>query len=69
MSSIYSYQLTLLLDSGGIVERSGMVAANSLIDATNKLNEWYDNINSLNIHHISCGPLELEANTWEKVFG
>ena len=69
MSSIYSYQLTLLLDSGGIVKRSGMVAANSLIDATNKLNEWYDNINSLNIHHISCGPLELEADTWEKVFG
>ena len=69
MSSIYSYQLTLLLDSGGIVERSGMVAANSLIDAINKLNEWYDNINSLNIHHISCGPLELEADTWEKVFG
>ena len=69
MSSIYSYQLTLLLDSGSIVERFGMVAANSLIDATNKLNEWYDNINSLNIHHISCGPLELEADTWEKVFG
>lgn len=69
MSSIYSYQLTLLLDSESIVERFGMVAANSLIDATNKLNEWYDNINSLNIHHISCGPLELEADTWEKVFG
>ena len=68
MSSIYSYQLTFLLDSGGIVERHGIVAADSLMSATVKLNEWYDNINSLNINHISCGPLELEAETWEKIF-
>ena len=69
MSSIYSYQLTFLLDFGGVVERFGMIAANSLIDATHKLNDWYANINTLNICHISCGPLELEVDTWEKAFG
>lgn len=67
MSSIYSYQLTFLLDSGGIAERHGIVAADSLMSATTKLNEWYNNINSLSIYHISCGPLELETETWEKV--
>lgn len=68
MNSIYSYQLTFLLDSGGIVECHGIVAADTLMSATTKLNEWYDNINSLNINHISCGPLELEAETWEEIF-
>ena len=64
MCQLYKYKVRFLSADGQIHERYGIVAAKSVFDVPVQLEEEYNNVDSIEIHQISCAPYEIT----EKVY-